>query len=108
VGFLGGHPPEPAQRERTPMDTTTVAQPTTREQRGLELYRERRGEFVRISKDVTEVPGSKRGVYYRTNLGVGSCSAPIIAGAVAPASISRRVSFTAHSFVGPPPPSRTR
>jgi hypothetical protein len=58
------------------MDTTTVAQPTTREQRGLELYRERRGEFVRISKDVTEVPGSKRGVYYRTNLGVGSCSCP--------------------------------
>jgi hypothetical protein len=46
----------------------------SREQRGLALYRGRRGEFVRVSRDVVSVPsGSRRGLYYRVDLERQSC-----------------------------------
>ena len=51
----------------------------TREQKGLDLYRSRRSEFVRLSRDVIEVPScTERGVYYRVDLDekTGRCSCP--------------------------------
>ena len=51
----------------------------TREQKGLDLFRSRRSEFVRISRDVVEVPScTQRGVYYRVDFTekTGRCSCP--------------------------------
>ena len=50
----------------------------TREQKGLDLFRSRRSEFVRISRDVVEVPScTQRGVY-RVDFTekTGRCSCP--------------------------------
>ena len=49
----------------------------TRGQKGLDLYRSRRSEFVRISHDVIEVPScTERGLYYRVDFTekTGRCS----------------------------------
>ncbi len=59
------------------MDTTkssASAHPSTREKRGLELYRERGSEFVRISRDTFLVPSrTTRRVEYLVDLERESC-----------------------------------
>jgi hypothetical protein len=39
-----------------------------RMRRGVELYNHRRSEFVRVRRDVFEVPGSAPGAHYRVDL----------------------------------------
>jgi hypothetical protein len=54
--------------------TSAPAQPSTREQRGLELYLERRSEFVRVSRDTCLVPSrTRRRVEYLVDLAGESC-----------------------------------
>ena len=54
--------------------STVPAPPSTREQRGLQLYLDRGSEFVRVSRDTFLVPSrSRRRVEYLVDLERQSC-----------------------------------
>ena len=55
-------------------DSSAPAHPSTREQRGLELYLDRGSEFVRVTRDTFLVPSStKRRVEYFVDLAAETC-----------------------------------
>ena len=61
-------PPDPEPRK---------TRPTTREQRALALYRERRHEIERIDDDAYLVPScSAAGAFYRVDYAAETCSCP--------------------------------
>jgi hypothetical protein len=59
-----------------PHDDQDRPHPSTREQRGLELYRERSGEIKHVRRSVWSVPSCSREGVYLVDLAGGICTCP--------------------------------